>query len=188
MRASEIIGEMTMKTGSYEGLVKYAPAFQKLIATGSHVGDIEQYKVYRDKDDLKNFAVFDGNYLIEFFQIDEKSILQAIYVYPRYRKQGLMSVTLFFLKNAMGFSKIILGDYHSNDTYEAVKRIYKRFQTHWEKDGQRVKYDPETVDQFYSLEKPTGWRLVLENDGIFEDMQYFEPMKLGTWYFNLLDA
>lgn len=100
-----------------------------------------------------------------------------------------MSAILFFMKRNEGLSKIVLSDHHSDATYNAIKRVYKRFtKVYWEKDGQVEPYSPDTVDSFYSITGPTGWRIVLEHNGSnLREGKRFDPTDLGTWYFNLLD-
>jgi hypothetical protein len=105
------------------------------------------------------------------------------YVVEVHRKQGLFSAFLFFLKRNEGLSKIVLGELQSEATVEAVRRIYKRFDASWKKDGYREPYDPATVDKYYSSTKPTGWKIVLENDGDFSSWPKFfdlqEALRVG---------
>jgi hypothetical protein len=154
-----------------------------------HVGDIENFAVYKKKNDLENrYAVFDQSKIAAFF-ITRNNILDIVYVVPQYRKQGLFPAILWFLKKNEKLDQIMLGNQHGYDTYRAIKKIYKRFeQVYWLKDGQKIPYHPDTVDQFYSLIGPTGWNIVFENyNKNLGEKRFFNPLDLSTWYFNLLD-
>jgi len=186
MKAKEIYQEMTMRAGSYEGLSRYAYLFTPLVKTGQHVGDIERYHVHKDSQ-VDNYGAFDNDDLIAFWQMDG-NVLETVYVMPEYRRQGMFAAILWFMKRNEGLRRIILGDHHSNDTYYAMQRIFHRFNAYWQRGQEKIPYSPDTLEQFYSLRGPTGWRLVLENNSTaLSESRYFNPMDLGTWYFNLLD-
>jgi GNAT superfamily N-acetyltransferase len=178
-----------MKAGSYEGLSRYLPQYAAFKSSGIFVGEIEDYKIFKANDDYGRYAAFLDNDVAAFWQISSEGELAGVYVHPDHRRKGLFSAILFFLKRNEGFSKIILGDHHSNDTYNAVQRIYKRFtKVYWQRGDQTVPYDPFTVDDFYSLTGPTGWQIVLEHSSSnLNECKRFDPLDLGTWYFNLLD-
>ena len=167
------VNEMTMVVNSYEQLGNYLKEFDHLLTDGEHCGDIEKFKIYKkQRGNLVDYAAFLEEKVVAFFVMKGDMLMDA-YVIKDHRKVGLFSAFLFFLKRNEGHSKIQLSVTQSEDTVEAVKRIYKRFDAYWEKDGKKEKYDPSTVDQFTSKGKETGWILVLENDGDFSHWQKF---------------
>lgn len=190
MKASNLINEMTMLAGSYEGLANYLHLFVDYEKTGQYAGDIEQFRVFKQEHlHIIKYAVFDKNTVVAFFTTNT-NMLETIYVVPCYRKQGLFPAVLWFLKRNEKFDKVILGAQHSQDIYDSVKRIYKRFEkVYWQKDNKKIDYDPNTVDQFYSITGPSGWQLIFEHYGQnLGESKTFDPFKLSTWYFNLLDV
>jgi hypothetical protein len=173
MRFKKFISEMTMKVPSYEALENYMPQFNHLINDGFHCGDIEHFNIYRkQRDSFTDYAAFLEGKIVAFFVLDGNEITNA-FVSKDYRKKGLFSAFLFFLKRNEGLSKIILGDNHSYETIEAVKRIHKRFETSWFKGDEKVPYNPQQDSPYYSMSKPTGWKIMLENDGDFSKWQKY---------------
>jgi hypothetical protein len=178
MNFKEFVGEMTMVVKSYEQLGDYLKEFDHLLTDGEHCGDIEKFKIYKkQRGKLVDYGAFLEDKVVAFFVMKDDMLMDA-FVTKEHRKIGLFSAFLFFLKRNEGHSQIRLSDSHSEDTVEAVKRIYKRFDVYWEKDGKKEKYDPLTVDQYTSRNKGTGWTLVLENDGDFSHWQKFYHKKL----------
>lgn len=174
MRFKDFILEMTMKVPSYEMLADYLPHFTHLKSDGFHCGDIEHFKIFKKQRGLSytDYAAFLDGVIVAFFVLEGNEITNA-FVSKEYRKKGLFSAFLFFLKRNEGLSQIILGDNHSYETVEAVKRIYKRFNTSWFKGIEKIPYDPNQEDPYYSMGKPTGWKIMLENDGDFSKWQKY---------------
>ena len=166
---------MTMKAGNLEA--KLIQSFDYLKSTKKdsmkHVGDIENVDVlFEDNIYFLKTKTDD----IGFFQVlkhDNEAIIQNMYIDTPFRRQGLMSKFFFFLKRNEGYDKIRLGDVHSKDTIIAIQKIAHRFTTYWEKNGQTEPYSSETINDFYSPTKPTGWTIVLENDGDFSSWPKF---------------
>lgn len=178
MSFKKFVGEMTMKAGTFGRLEKDLPEYQHLLEVGEHCGDIEEFEIYKkDRKGLIDYAAFLDKKVVAFFTLDKNEIVAA-FVIKELRKKGLFSAFLFFLKRNEGISQIILGEIHSKDTIEAVKRIYKRFNTSWVKDGKKEKFEPGVEEPYYSIEKPTGWKIMLENDGDFSKWQKFYHRKL----------
>lgn len=178
MGFKEFVGEMTMVVNSYENLGEYLKEFDHLLTDGEHCGDIEKFKIYKKpRGKLVDYGAFLEDKVVAFFVMKNDMLMDA-FVTKEHRKIGLFSAFLFFLKRNEGHRQIRLSDSHSEDTVEAVKRIYKRFDTYWEKDGKKEKYDPSTIDQYTSRSKGTGWTLVLENDGDFSHWQKFNHKTL----------
>jgi len=182
MKVGEIINEMSFVWPTYESLSQFGPEFSTIKQDGLHIGDIQEYHVYNLDT---HYSVFNGNNLIAFFVLKD-NVVEVVYVYPEYRRQGLFSMILYFIKRSIGISKIILGSHQSVDMVNSIKKIHQMFKTSWEKDGVKVPYDPNTIDQYYSKSEPTGWKIILENDGDFSNVpKYFVPFDLSTWYFGI---
>jgi hypothetical protein len=175
MKLKELF-EMTMKVNSFEGLAAFLPEYAKLKETGKHVGDIEKIKIFSKlRSPYTGYCLFDGDKAIAYFvTVKSTKMLQNAFVIPEERKRGVFQTFLLFLKRHEGYDKITLGQLHSKDTIESLKRIYKQFDTYWEKGIEKVPYDPATIDQFYG-DKPTGWKIVLENDYDFSSWPRFFP-------------
>ena len=176
---------------SYEKLDQYLPHYTKLIHTDTHIGDIQNFNVYKQMDnEYTDYAISDSSDTkdaIAFYRLKDNEVM-IMYVKPQYRKQKILSMFLFFLKQNENFSKIVLNDRQSEDTVEAVKKISKRFKIHWIKGDEKVPYDINTIDNFYSVEKPTGWKLVLENDGDFSNHpKFWQPLDSRCWYEPLVE-
>jgi len=184
MKLSEIMTiEMTMKVGSYEQLDKFLPEFEKLLVDGSHVGDIEELRVFsRTRSPNVDYAIFnDDDKIIGFFMM-VRSTLDVIYIIPDFLGEDLLAKILFFLKRNEDFSKIIIGDRQSEATIKkAVKKVYARFdRAVWVNDETKEEepYNPENLEKYYSLKRPTGWKLVLENSFDFSDWPKFYDRKI----------
>lgn len=180
--------EMTMRVSSYEELGAYIDQFADINVTGEFAGDLQHYQVYkRARDKFTDYAVFDKESIIAFFVLEQNELLNA-YVKPEHRKQGVFSMFLFFLKRNEGFTKIIIGDLHSEATVEAIKHIAIRFHVYWTNGEIKVPYDPAKIDDFYSHLEPTEWQIVLENNGDFSRWpKKFDPLDSRTWYSPLLE-
>ena len=130
------------------------------------------YTYKKERKDLLDYAAFLDNKAVAFFTLNKNEIVAA-FVQKDFRKKGLFSAFLFFLKRNENLSQIIIGEIQSQDTVEAVKRIHKRFKTSWVKGDKKEKFDPNVENPYYSFEKPTGWKIMLENDGDFSQWQKF---------------
>lgn len=185
--------EMTVKAESYETLEKWIPEYSNLKDVGEHTGDIEDYSVYkRNRNDLIDYSIFLDDKIVAFFVVKKPDILSIAFVKKEYRKIGIFSLFLFFLKRNENFSKIVLDNSHSRDTINALKRIHTRFKTYWTDGSKEIKFDPNKEEPFYSSKKPTKWKIVLENDGDFSDWPKYYPKPgempdLHTFYFCFLD-
>lgn len=177
MKLQEItnIDEMTMRTpaNAFEDMSKELPFFQTLKETGEHCGDIEHTQIYKkSRKSLIDYAFFQQEQCVGFAVLNG-NVVTNLYVTPQVRKTGIGSLFLFFLKRNEGISKLVLHDVHSEQTVDFIKRIYKRFDTNWVKGNEKIPYDPNTINQFYSIERPTGWSITLENDGDFSKWEKF---------------
>lgn len=189
--------EMTARTTSMEDLGKHIKEYEYVLNDGTHVGDIEEFKVLRVSRQIAPFYDYIltlEDKIVAFFSVSKKWIVEVAYVIPEYRKKGLFSAFLFFLKRNEGANKITLGNVHSPDTVKVVKRIYKRFETNWEnqKSGEKVKFDPNIEEPYYSSGIPTDWKIVLESDYDFTEWpKYREGIEnaqiIKSFYFCFLD-
>ncbi len=177
MKIKEInnIREMTMRGPSMENQLS---TFFKSIADDKnnydHVGDIEEINVLKNND---VYLLITDNKPVGFYQViphDNVAEIKSAYTAPDFRRKGILTNFIWFLKRNEGFSRIRIGDVQSTDTIEAIKRIAKRFNAYWENEnGETVPYNVDTIDQFYSDMQPTGWKIVLENDYDFSDWPKF---------------
>ena len=166
--------EMTMKAGSLEHrLGSDLPFYQLLLADGEHCGDIEEFEIYKkERKGLWDYAAFLNKEVVAYFTLDKNEIVAA-FVKKEFRKKGLFSAFLFFLKRNENISQILLGEIQSKDTIEAVKRIHTRFKTSWVNGSKKEKFDPNIEEPYYSNMSPTGWKIMLENDGDFSHWPKF---------------
>lgn len=166
--------EMTMRVPSYEKMGQSLPHFQTLKDIGTHCGDIEHYNVYKHpRDNLTDYAVFDGDDCIAFFVLINPNTLEIGYIIPEKRSIGLSPMFLFFLKRNEGLAEIRMSDKQSEQSIKSLIRTSKLFKTYWVKGDQKVPFDPDTIDQFYSSNGATGWTVVLENNSDFSTWPKF---------------
>lgn len=163
--------EMTMRLGKMDNqLSTIVNQNKESWKTGSHIGDIEDKKVLLYKATDKNLIYSlwkDDEFVGYSLVIDANPIeISQAWIDPEYRKQRIFSKILWFLKTRMNYSPIQLGDIHNRDTVEVLKNL-SRFKKYWWNGRDKIPYDPDSINQFYSLEKPTHWKLLLENDGDF---------------------
>lgn len=170
----EDLHEMTLRVSSYETIGQSLPHFQTLKDVGTHCGDMEHFNVYKSsRDAFVYYAVFEKDKCVAFFIIKDDNCLDIGYVIPEKRQNGILSMFLFFLKRNENITPIEIGQQQSEQMIAALLKIYKRFNTYWIKDGSKVPFDPNTVDQFYSDVHQTGWSIILENDGDFSSWKKF---------------
>lgn len=191
--------EMTMQAGSLEAPLR--KAFEHISFNEkqkySHVGDIEEIKVLRGND---IYFLTSEQHDIGFFQVinhGDTGLIQNMFVDTPFPKKGIMSKFFWFLKRNEGFDRIKLGDVHSLDTTQAIQKIAHRFnKVYWERGNKLTgvetrPFSPNTIDQFYGTTAPTGWSIVLENDGDFSNWpKFFNIVDVHThydWIFNTTD-
>lgn len=178
------ITEMTMRAGRMD---QHLELFFKNVSEQrtefKHVGDIEDIQVlfkeqiYLLVKDIESLA---------FFQVHNETpdaILNVAFVDAPFRKQNIFSKFIWFLKRNEGYKRIILGDVHSPDTVAAVDHISHRFNVYWDNGKEQQPYKPDSVENFYHDQHPTGWRLVLENKGDFSSWpKFYNTTDIHTWY------
>jgi len=170
MRISEL-QEITMKVGNLDTqLSNIAVQNKEHWKTGKHIGDIEDKKVLLFKATDKNwiYSLWKENELISYLLLVNNSPVEVsqVWIDPNYRGQKIFSKLLWYLKTRENYSSILLGDIHSKDTVEVLKYL-SRFKNYWTNGKEKISYDSTEIDKFYSLERPTEWKLVLENNGDF---------------------
>lgn len=185
--------EMTGRTASYQHLELFVSAYETMLKTAEHCGDIERVRVYKKETDKINYILSpDGVDLLAYFTVSGNMLVDA-YVIPEMRRQNLFAMFLLFLKRNENIAQITLGTSHSDDTVAAVNKIYKRFTTSWTNGKQKIPYTPDTASHFYSTTlKPTEWSLVLESvEGQYVNFQKFydvNPINLESWYHPYLEC
>lgn len=170
----EDLKEMTMRAGNLDRLATaYVNLHKNDWKMGEHVGDIEQFSVIKFNE---FFSVWLNDEIISSLKtIPTGDLIEVrnIWTSKKFRGQKILSKLLWFLKTRMGYSKLLLGDVHSQDTQAIVKGGLSRFEKSWYKDGKKEKFSLDTLDKFYSYGKSTGWRILLENDGDFSSWPKF---------------
>jgi len=190
MKIKEILlPEMTMKTGSMESLSIFFENALKERDSYTHIGDIESIRVLK-KNDI--YLLIDNNDIgIGFFQVydnNKVATINVLFVDKPFRKTGIFTKFLWFLKRNEQYNQIKIGDTHSQDTVEVIKHLSKRFNIFWIKDNEKIPYDIATIDRFYSTMNPTGWEIVLENDYDFSSWpKFYEVPNVKCLYEWLFD-
>ena len=154
----------------------YANTNSSIWKSSEHIADIEDFQV-RQHNNI--YSVWDGDILVGTTSLssDVIPIVDSVWVNPEYRSKDIFSKLIWFYKTRLGHSKILLGDFHSKTMQAVVTHGLSRFHKSWYKDGVTEPFDVATIDNFYSGFKKTGWRLMLENDGVFENWPMFREYK-----------
>lgn len=178
------ITEMTMRAGHMDQhLNQFFKNIAKQKTEFKHVGDIENIQVLF-KEQI--YLLTKDATPLAFFQVYDEApnaILKVAFVDAPFRKQGIFSKFIWFLKRNEGYKRIILGDVHSPDTIAAVDYISHRFNVYWDNGKEQQPYQADIVDRFYSNFQPTEWRLVLENEGDFSSWpKFYNIADIHTWY------
>jgi hypothetical protein len=128
------------------------------------VGQMDDLEVRLHRSTL---TVWDGEEMVMAASIDEVPThgyckVDDIWVKPSRRGSKLLVKLLIFLKNARGNTRLVLGQVHSDDTYQLLKGGgLKAFKKTWRNHaGEVVPFDKDTIDEFY---KKADWELTLEN-------------------------
>lgn len=166
--------EMTMAVGNLDLLATaFVNQHKGEWQTGEHVGDIEQYEVRKFGD---FFSVWLNDEIVSSLKtLPSGDVIEVrnLWTSREYRGLKLMSKLLWFLKSRMNYSRLLIGDVHSLDTQTIIKGGLSRFEKSWFKDGKKEPFALDTLDKFYHPGKPTGWRILLENDGDFSSWPKF---------------
>ena len=179
MRSIEFISEMTWRGPDYSNLAKkFGEEHSELWLThGKYIADIEQYQVRQYND---YYSLWYRNQLIAYTSLNDKNIVDDIWVKEEYRGQKIFSKMLWFYKSRLAKNPLFLGKIHSPDMQEVVKGL-SRFKKQWHniKTGQNEPFDIDTLNNFYSSGGSTDWRIMIENTGDFSDWPMF---KTGSSY------
>ena len=184
MKINEIT-EMTMRGPDYTELADKLAATnaEKWLADGKYIADIEHFRVLKNSSDLvasaEHYSLWDGDTLAAFALLENESTVDGVWVAPEYRGQRLFSKLLWFFKTRLNRSPLILGDIHSTTMQEVVKGL-SRFNKSWIniRTNEVEPFSLDTLDKYYSYSKPTAWRLMLENDGEFNNWPMFNGSML----------
>ena len=177
MKVNEIItNEMTMRSVDFDKRVpKYGEYNPAVWRTGDHIGDIQQFQLRK----LDNYySLWDREYLIAYIMLttDAIPIVDDVWVSPRMQGQKIFSKLLWFFKTRLNHTKLMMGHLHSPKMQEVLGGL-SSFKKFWTDGIQWIPFDPDTTDDFYSVEGPTKWRLVLENNGDFSMFPKFTTGK-----------
>ncbi len=154
---------------------------ERWFTVGKYIGDIGDFGAYQVKKDGIYYSVWDNDTLIAYSSLaDSNNEVDDIWVHENYRKQRIFSMLLFFYKTRLGRSQLMLGSTHSKTMQEVVKGL-SLFKKSWKniRTNEIQPFSLDTLDNFYSHEGKTPWRLILENDGDFSDWPKFAE---GTSY------
>lgn len=143
----------------------------------SHIGDIETLKVLNKKyDQNTEFLISVNDEFVGYFFTEKISQshfrLVAAFVKQEYRKQKVFQKFIWFLFRFFKCSEIELSDVHSKNTIDSMQSLSNRLELVWQKDGNEEKYEVDTISKYYGY-KPTGWVLVIKNNGVFENWPLF---------------
>lgn len=153
---------------------------------GTHIGDIENYKLIQDGI---YYSLWDSDTLIAYCSLtNSNNEVDNVWVSDLYRGKKIFSMMLWFFKTRLNRSQLMLGAIHSSAMQEVVKGL-SRFKKHWVniRTNELLPYDPATLDNFYSYEGPTLWRLVLENNSEFNWPKFKGSGFVVEEYINYLD-
>jgi hypothetical protein len=142
---------------------------------GEIIGQIDNYDL-RKLNDM--YSLWDKNQYVASAQLSDSEV-NLLHVDPKYRKQKILSRLLWNFKSRQSKNKLIINQYHSDDLYDVIKNGgLSRFEKYWQhKTGKIAPFDANTIDDYYSHIAPTGWKLVLENNGDFSDMPHYTEGK-----------
>jgi len=171
--------EMAIKSGDLRKLAdEFATKNVEKWKQFPHIADIDSFKVRRSEN---HYVLFDDDVCIAHFQVDENGpssvIVDGVWVKLEYSGKKIFSKFLWFLKSREHYSKIVLGDVHSIETYNLLKSGgLSRFKKSWEnKNSEKINFDTNSIDDFYGNSK---WKLVLEcSDDSFDDFPRFTEQK-----------
>ena len=182
MKLKNILDEMAYKANSLRSVAdKFAEMNYHKWKMFPHVGDIEEYAV---RSDGKYYTLWDGEvpvlYVktlpmihIECLEVDD------IWIKSEYTGKKLLSKMLWFLKSREQYSRLCLGDVHSDDTVSILKKGgLSKFKKFWmdSVSGELINFDPNDIDRYYN--NSSRWKLVLEN---VDDYSEFPRYTNGDW-------
>lgn len=160
------ISEMTQRAGNLE------PSLKRFVDNAihrkdkfKHVGDIEEHcQVFKFENE---YLLYDSDKFIGYFFVDKpenRFRLRLAYIDGQSRGKNYFEYFIWFLVRHESVEELEISDVQSKTSEEALKKLSYRMDLHWEKDGNKEKYDPSTVDKYYSV-KPAGWTVVICNEG-----------------------
>jgi hypothetical protein len=180
--------EMTMRAGDLSHNLKpylgrFVDQYEKYPDRFEHVGDIEHIKVLKTKE--KHWFIYllmADDIGVGYFEVFEygasedepyknSSLINVAYISEKFHGKSIFEKFIWFLKKHEKASKILIGDVHSAMMVPAIKKLSKKFDTNWVKKDEKVKYDPEKLDQHSS--GSTGWLVMFENQSSFEGWPAF---------------
>jgi hypothetical protein len=172
------ISELSMRTGklnsrnSQQFVDKNSSTWY---TDGKIIGQIDNYYL-RKFDNI--YSLWDKEQYVASALLDNDEV-NLLHVNSKYRNQKVLSKLLCNFKTRQGKKKLIVNQYHSDDLYDVFKNGgLSRFKKYWQNtSGEIAPFDINTIDKYYSYSGPTGWKLVLENNGNFSDMPHYTDGK-----------
>ena len=172
---------MTMSVGDLSyNLSRYMSNYGKDFPKAhTHDGDIEEIQVWSCNNHKGIYLFVSDAKPIGWFCINTKpfgSELTAIYVDEKFKGLRLFEKVCWYIKMHLKLFPLFLGDVHSIATRGVIKKIasVNRLKVSWfniETDSKEAFLkNPELG---YSNEKTTPYRIMLENDGNFDDWNRF---------------
>jgi len=140
-----------------------------------HVGDVETYPCYQHG---LLFFLLDAGQIIfickleDFYYENNAKKLDSVWLDSAYQGKQIFSKMLWFLRSREGYTKLVLGDIHSQDTRNLLRRGgLSKFDKTWVNINtrEREKFSPETMDKFY-LNNNSVWKLLLESNAEGDDL------------------
>ena len=181
---------MTMKAGDLSHLKNYFSEFVDDHASYKHIGDIEHFKVLK-KGYI--YLLMREDVGVAFFEVRKNYkalLIDVVYIDQSFRGKDVFEKFIWFLKKHKGGSKILIGDVHSEKMINAIKKLSKKFEISWVKGNQKIKFDPEKINDFYGVGHTTGWQIMLENGGDFSGWPLFFNARspdIKQYYYWLLE-
>lgn len=166
--------EMAIRGGNFRPIADkfatdYKKFYQKHKAEFKHIGDVEIYPCYKHGS---SYFLFDDSEII-FICSAEKSFIEdgallidSVWLDSKYEGKKIYSKLLWFLRSREGVKKLILGNQHSEDTYNLLKAGgLSAFNKTWINTltDEREPFDKDTIDKYYAGSN-ANWKLMLESN------------------------
>jgi hypothetical protein len=172
------LSEMTQRVGGLEPMLlecfnKYSSELAKDSSKFKQEGKLAdgQEVLHRLKQDRNReiYLVKQKDESIAYFAVQDdgqRPMLVEVYVKKEHRKTHIFTNFILYVIHDLKRSGVEMGASHSNDTVYMLKSLYKskKFKMTWENadTGEKIKYDPATVDKFYQNHTASAWTVILE--------------------------
>jgi hypothetical protein len=162
---------------------KFAARNEPILKNSEYIGDIDDFKVKFDGRFYSIWNKEEMTALIRTEKTDDYVKVDDLWVKNSFRGQKILAKLFWFLKSREKYGKLLIGNLHSDDTYEIIKSGgLSKFKRSWydAKTKNKIDFDIKTVDDFYKVEKKS-WSLMLESelDCEFLNMPKFNTVEAG---------